>query len=649
MVTVGQGAMFSMIDLLKDILTYFGVPQSIVVLLFVAILFVGTIAFLIKAYKWFVIKRRQSVLNANLSPYISKSDVDKATRFYIPTKYQNVSPSADDEPGKSHIASAKAKLLPLFLNEVFKDKADTSKYYLILADSGMGKTTFLINLFMRHTVRRLWNLLHDFPSPGVRLFPLGAPDIWEAIDQIENKQETILLLDAFDEDVNAVEDHEGRMAEILERTQKFKKIVVTCRTQFFPSDKEIPDDTGYVSFGGDQISYKFQRVYLSVFDESDIKKYLRKRFAFFQIRKRARALEVVRKSPNLVMRPMLLSYINDLVQSNRTFEFSYEIYEVLVDRWIDRESRKKAVRDKYGDEKYKGMLRRFSQSLAVNLYLKREERGGYFVRRDELIQNPTELKNIADMEGPGMAEAEIRSKSLLNRDAEGRYKFSHKSIMEYFLACELMENHRLLRTFEFDGMSATEAFISEKLEPLRNLGGHLVDLDWVRFPFHALEVPDLRGVVEITIHRLENFDIEKLGVFTNAERITIYDVEKLNALYFLDMAFSEVSSKSRDDLRERKNSQRQLLKQFERRDLHELAARLNAVRKRGAAKISGVEEAEVIPKFMKRFGITTGFWRRKIEAGAMTDDFFRDAEQIEVFLKKMRRLRNTLPKCTFHY
>ena len=638
-----------MIDLLKDILTYFGVPQSIVVLLFVAILFVGTIAFLIKAYKWFVIKRRQSVLNANLSPYISKSDVDKATRFYIPTKYQNVSPSADDEPGKSHIASAKAKLLPLFLNEVFKDKADTSKYYLILADSGMGKTTFLINLFMRHTVRRLWNLLHDFPSPGVRLFPLGAPDIWEAIDQIENKQETILLLDAFDEDVNAVEDHEGRMAEILERTQKFKKIVVTCRTQFFPSDKEIPDDTGYVSFGGDQISYKFQRVYLSVFDESDIKKYLRKRFAFFQIRKRARALEVVRKSPNLVMRPMLLSYINDLVQSNRTFEFSYEIYEVLVDRWIDRESRKKAVRDKYGDEKYKGMLRRFSQSLAVNLYLKREERGGYFVRRDELIQNPTELKNIADMEGPGMAEAEIRSKSLLNRDAEGRYKFSHKSIMEYFLACELMENHRLLRTFEFDGMSATEAFISEKLEPLRNLGGHLVDLDWVRFPFHALEVPDLRGVVEITIHRLENFDIEKLGVFTNAERITIYDVEKLNALYFLDMAFSEVSSKSRDDLRERKNSQRQLLKQFERRDLHELAARLNAVRKRGAAKISGVEEAEVIPKFMKRFGITTGFWRRKIEAGAMTDDFFRDAEQIEVFLKKMRRLRNTLPKCTFHY
>jgi hypothetical protein len=640
-----------MIELLKDILTYFGVPELAVIVFLSVILLVTVIVSAFKAYRFLITKKRQSALNQNLGPFISKSDVDKATRFYVPTKYQNVSPAADDEPGKNYIASAKGELLPLFLDRVFTDKEGAHKYYLILADSGMGKTTFLINLFMRHTVRMLPSLLHDAPYPPVRLFPLGSPDIWESIDAIENKQETILLLDAFDEDVRAVEDHEGRMTEILDRTRKFKKIAVTCRTQFFPTDKEIPDDTGYVSFGGDQTPYRFQRIYLSVFDDKDIKKYLRKRFAFYRWRKRRRAFEIVKKSPNLVMRPMLLSYINDLVQADRTFEFSYEIYEVLVNRWIDRESKKKALREKYGEEKYKEMLRRFSQALAVDLYCKREERGGYFIDRNELVKNPTEFKNIAAIDEAEMGETEIRSKSLLNRDAEGRYKFSHKSVMEYFLACELMTNPPLLRNFDFDGMSAAENFVTEKIAPFRKLGGRFfVDTGWKKYPFHELEARDLRDSFQVEINRVGEFDLQRLSMFTNLKEMVIHDVDKYYLLYFLYQAFVPVPSESREESRETREARRLLLKRIERKRHFELSTRLISVMKRGAPNILSVDEEFIVSKFVRKYGSQSGFpWIRKPTNEFMSDAFLSDLEPIEQFLKEMRRLRQALPNCSFTY
>ena len=227
------------------------------------------------------LKNKQWLLNENLRPYFSTSDVDRATRYYVPTKFQNVSPTADDEPGKTHLASAKQLLMPMFLNRAFKDNRDNTKYYLILADAGMGKTTFLVNLYLGYVSRPIKNLFGSNEDQGMKLFPLGSPDIWKDIEKIENKRDTILLLDAFDEDIKAVDDYDARMKEILETTKEFKQIVITCRTQFFPSDKEIPDDTGYTTFGGEQESYKFQRVYLSVFDESDIDKYLKKRFSVF--------------------------------------------------------------------------------------------------------------------------------------------------------------------------------------------------------------------------------------------------------------------------------------------------------------------------------------------------------------------------------
>ena len=521
--------MIIFIDLFKQASVSEIISFSLVILGFLGGLIVGIVKFI----HWITLRNNQWLLNENLRPYFSASDVDRATRYYIPTKFQNVSPTADEEPGKSHMASAKELLMPMFIDKVFKNKHADTKYYLILADAGMGKTTFLINLFLNYARNPVRNLSASNDNQTIRLFPLGSPDIWSDIKAIKNKRDTILLLDAFDEDIKAVDDYDARMKEILEETKEFKEIIITCRTQFFPSDKEIPDDTGYATFGGEQGSYKFQRVYLSVFDETDISTYLKKRFSFFQFSKRRKAFEIVEKSPNLVMRPMLLSYINDFVEADRSFKYSYEIYEVLIEKWIERESKKHGIRKKYHtEEKYRELLLNFSRALAVNLYQKREERGGYYITKTDIIAGTGKFQ-ITDIDSDGMGETEVRSKSLLNRDAEGKYKFSHKSILEYFLAKELNENGRWLTDFDFEGMSAVEMFLEEMIDSIKKLRGNFDTAERKTIPLNNLGPRFINQVIGIKIENIGNFDVIGLSIFANLRYLTVCDIQKYKLLYDL--------------------------------------------------------------------------------------------------------------------
>jgi hypothetical protein len=287
----------------------------------------------------------------------------------------------------------------------------TERFLILLADSGMGKTAFLLNYYARHRRRWWWQ------RRGIELkfVPLNQPDADGMITAVPeaSRMKTVLFLDALDEDQKAIKDHRQRLGELIEQSRKFRAVVITCRSQFFPKDEEIPTDTGVITTLPRQGSamYSLQKLYLSPFTDEQVDTYLRRRYRWGPRRREAR--NVVRRIPDLVARPLLLTYVEDLT-ADRGIQFAFQMYETVVRKWCEREAAYVAP-DK---------LREFSECLAVEMFLARGE------RKMERIPE-AELQPLAQSYNINLESWKLRGRSLLNRDAAGNYKFSHRSILEY--------------------------------------------------------------------------------------------------------------------------------------------------------------------------------------------------------------------------
>ncbi len=121
---------------------------------------------------------------------------------------------------------------------------------------------------------------------------------------------------------------------------------------------------------------------------------------------------------------MLLSNIESLLQSKDKYTATYMVYAELIKKWIEREAKRKPHKER---KYYKENLERFSWEIALNIYRSREKRDGSLLVKGE------EIKPFAEKHSINLEEMEMKSRSLLNRNARGEYKFSHKSVLEYFL------------------------------------------------------------------------------------------------------------------------------------------------------------------------------------------------------------------------
>lgn len=401
-----------------------------------------------KLVKWVILYmgRRQSYSD-KLFPFFTREEVKSATKHYIQSRCQNNPPNNELEPIDNFGFAITKKLLPFIYRELFRSSSDANKYTIILADTGMGKTTFLINLVKKYYYRPWKKKLQ------IALFPLGTPFTNERLRQISASEasQTVLLLDALDEDTKAVEDYERRIEDLLQLTYHFKKIIISCRTQFFPSEAQEPLETKIEMFGSNRGSYKFRKIYLSPFTESDVKLYLFKKFGPFRLGRLIKAYKLVSQLQFLMVRPFLLSYIDEIVHINKGVEYSYKIYEFLVAKWIEREASKIEFNRK---EEFKKELYNFSINLAINLYQNQKRRSGLFISIPD-INEFAETNNIK------LSELELRGRSLLNRNREN-YKFAHKSILEYFISLELFKNRLFLNTFQFEGMDQARVFFLQQ-------------------------------------------------------------------------------------------------------------------------------------------------------------------------------------------
>jgi len=398
----------------------------------------------------FAEERRLEILK-DLHPYYSKSLVKRSYELFIETQGQNVPPSRDQEPGRKHAFVNRAPLIPQFINCAFESPGADERFFGVLAGSGMVKTTFMINLYLRYIEETQGNELE------IKLFPLGYPGVLEDIRVIVTNREdrnTILLLDAFDEDAEAARDHVARLDEIVHLAKNFREVIITSRTQFFPNEEAIPGEIKVPKPDTDRPGFhRFKVMYLSPFDDKDIEEYLTKKFSEEEETKRDRAREIVKRSPRLMVRPMLLANIDDLLKHpDRTYQHTHEIYEALVDSWIERESGSKPSekREIFGKE-----LLRFSKAFARLIF-------DCWQNEERLFATPEELRTLAEQHTINLTTLDMRSRSLLNRDAEGNVKFSHKSIWEYFVAVEAYKDEELLSYMRnFEGIDMVKHFLQE--------------------------------------------------------------------------------------------------------------------------------------------------------------------------------------------
>ncbi|OJJ22131.1 hypothetical protein BKI52_08830 [marine bacterium AO1-C] len=393
------------------------------------------------------------LLPPQLLDYYSNSEVHRATKYYIPTKWQDLPPSKENELRESLANILRAPVIPHLLDRVFtpaKSRQIDSKFYLILADSGMGKTTLMINLFVK------WNKKRRHKE--MRLYPIASNKTWQEIEKIKRlgkARDTILLLDAFDEDYAAVENYQKRLEQIIWLTEDFYKIVITSRTQFFPSKQEILEETRIKTNAG---YHRIQHMFLSPFDDEDIERYLDKKFGsslvFWNQKRKKQARDIVKKAPNLMVRPMLLAYIDDLLDHEKTYKYSFQIYEEMVDKWIQREANRIAGKTERAN--FSENLYRFSIEVAVHLYQN--------PINDEYVIHYKDLDAFAQEHQINLSRVEMQSKSLLNRNSKGFCKFSHKSILEYFLMMNYAQNLDFALSFDFDKMSLAKTFHEEMVQ-----------------------------------------------------------------------------------------------------------------------------------------------------------------------------------------
>jgi len=375
--------------------------------------------------KWRAKNIADQIYRSSGTASFTSEDISHARRNYVAPNCMQTDPSNEDD-SRTVVA-----LGPLFktIDEHF-EAGGQKRHVILLADSGMGKTSFCVNYYARELRKR------SSKRRPIIIVSLGRGNALGEIRAITNKSNTLCFLDAFDEDPLAAGDPDGRLVELMKAAADFRNIVITCRSQFFSNDAAIPSGSGIMYAAarkaGQSRELPLHRLFLAPFSAKQIKAYLSKQFPLISIknwRMRKQAHSLVTTISELSTRPMLLELLPDLVRERRSIAELFGLYEFLIEKWLERESDWISPDD----------LREISVELSIRCYL--QQRSGLGDR----IQ-PAILEELADAHSSPLETWKLKSRSLLNRDVAGQFKFAHRSIMEYlFLLAALKGDERCYR------------------------------------------------------------------------------------------------------------------------------------------------------------------------------------------------------------
>ena len=321
-------------------------------------------------------------------------------------------------------------LRDFFIKKVFVRGRDTDipNHYYLLGDSGSGKTNALVRLFYDY----LHHYKHDYTEQektdclpfNIRIFSLREENVFESIGKVNvEKKGCILLLDALDENPMAQkpkesEEYKSFIQQLEKVYTEFAFVITTCRTQFFSEEKEIPD------------THNIAKIELVPFNDDQINEFLDKKFNISnEAEKRSKAINLIDKHHEIAKRPIILTYIRDLVNTDRELNTSLDFYDTIA----ESELRRNISRiQQYVTAEQIRQWWNMTSDVAGYMY----KHGKTEISYEELLQ--ILIDHHLAQPNESINEDLFQRRSLLTRTGN-TFHFSHKSFYEYFMAYRFLQ------------------------------------------------------------------------------------------------------------------------------------------------------------------------------------------------------------------
>ena len=419
-------------SILGNIAEWLSTNPIFTILSFVAALFTIISAITI-IYKWVckLLNRR-----AKQTPYTSGLPHELQQQYLLGKIY--IQPDITDTP-PSVGNGTREPLHDFFLNKaLIRNSKEPNTVYILFGDTGTGKTAALVHLYEEYNQRYAKT---QPPFPNIEFIPLRESEAIDKIKQLPNPEETILLLDALDESPR-VQDKTQRdllINDLQPLLRTFARVVITCRPQLLEDSTEQVKLT-HTAIRTATLFFEWTERYIAPFSNRQVQDYLDQVFTFRsenELRKRAE--KIVSEHADIAIRPLILTFIRDIVESNRKTDTTLDIYDIIIEKTLERD-----IQILY-PVPYPKPLPELKQQwwdicseVAASMYQHNHPNS---ISDKELDAIPS----VA-------AEPQLKQRILLTRAGdEDDYHFSHKSFYEYFMAYRfLLHPYKIKTVYNMD-------------------------------------------------------------------------------------------------------------------------------------------------------------------------------------------------------
>ncbi|KAG0265488.1 hypothetical protein BGZ95_003318 [Linnemannia exigua] len=370
---------------------------------------------------------------------------ESTQRIYIPPMAKANLQAKDDD------------LFPL-MDKVQEFLASKREVMLILGDSGAGKSTF-----NSHLETLLWTNYNKGDSIPlyINLPAIERPDLEmitkqlqiygfkdDHIQEIRRHRQLILICDGYDESQLVVNLYKSN--QLNQQDQWRAKMIISCRTQFLGPDylsRFIPGSMDHYKSARRDL---FQEAVIAPFSKEQVKDYVTR---YVPLEPRPwitedymRMLTTIPHLMDLVRNPFLLTLSLEALpgvtkgrQDLSTIKITrVQLYDHFVDEWLGVNMRRlldstlsiedQSMLDQLIEADFLSMGAEFSVSLALAIF---DKNGANPVIQYTQLKD----KNTWKMEFFGsQPEARLLRESLPLIRTGSRFRFVHRSVLEYFLS-----------------------------------------------------------------------------------------------------------------------------------------------------------------------------------------------------------------------